>query len=71
MVLSSKRPLDSASHFGTQNFSKKTCTYYIEIGLSLEVAFDKHALNNAKVYLTLHTWSIRASAHEVLIQAAK
>jgi len=41
------------------------------MGLSREVAFDKHALDNAKLYLTLHTWSIPASVHKVLIQEAK
>jgi len=39
--------------------------------LSREVAFDKHELNNAKLYLTLHTWSIRASAHKVVIQGGQ
>jgi hypothetical protein len=51
--------------------AKKICTYYIEIGLSREVAFDKHALDKAKLYLTLHTWYMPASAYEVLIQGAK
>lgn len=63
MVLSSKGPLDSKSHFGTHNFSKKICTYYIEIGLPREVAFDKHALNNAKVYLTLHIYGPYEQVH--------
>jgi len=35
------------------------------------VAFDKYALDNAKMYLILHTWYMPTSAHKVLIQGAK
>lgn len=41
------------------------------MGLSWEVSFDKHALDNAKLYLTLHTWYMPASVHKALIQGAK